>query len=62
METPFGSYARTERVDGRTLVRDERLDLPRTRVAPERYAEFAAFAGAVDGVQEQATAIERAAR
>jgi tetratricopeptide (TPR) repeat protein len=60
VESPFGTFARTDRVAGRTLVREERLELSRGRVAPDRYAEFAAFAGAVDAAQEQALAIERA--
>jgi hypothetical protein len=60
VETPFGAFARTDRVEGRTLVREERLDLDRGRVAPERYADFAAFAAAVDAAQEQPIAIDRA--
>jgi tetratricopeptide (TPR) repeat protein len=50
--SPFGRFSRTERVEGRTLVREDRLDLSRGRIPPERYPEFAAFAAAVDGVQE----------
>ncbi|HET8539372.1 MAG TPA: hypothetical protein VFL83_05825, partial [Anaeromyxobacter sp.] len=60
--SPFGSFSRTDRVEGRTLVREERLELARGRVPPERYPEFAAFAGAVDAAQEQAIAIDRATR
>ncbi|HEX9051305.1 MAG TPA: tetratricopeptide repeat protein, partial [Anaeromyxobacter sp.] len=61
IETTFGAFSRTDRVEGRTLVREERLDLPRGRVAPERYPEFAAFAAAVDAAQEQPLAVEAAA-
>ena len=53
VDGPFGSFARTERADGRTLVREERLVLRRGRIAPERYGEFAAFAGAVDDLQRR---------
>jgi hypothetical protein len=49
---PFGAFSRTERVDGRTLVREERLELARGRIAPERYPDFAAFAAEVDAAQE----------
>ncbi len=52
MEGPFGAFSRTERVEGRTLVREERLDLARGRVAPERYPDFAAFAAEVDQAQQ----------
>lgn len=52
IESPFGTFSRTERAEGRTLVREDRLDLPRGRIAPERYADFAAFAAAVDAAQE----------
>ncbi|HEY6101552.1 MAG TPA: hypothetical protein VIW03_19090, partial [Anaeromyxobacter sp.] len=47
--SPFGAFSRTETVDGRTLVREHRLDLSRGRIAPERYPDFAAFAASVDG-------------
>jgi hypothetical protein len=53
VETPFGTFVREERVEGRALVREESLRLLRGRVAPERYPDFAAFAGAVDAVQER---------
>ncbi|WP_243338780.1 DUF3857 domain-containing protein, partial [Anaeromyxobacter soli] len=52
VETPFGTFERTERADGRTLVREERLDLARGRIAPERYGDFAGFAAAVDAIQD----------
>ncbi len=53
---PFGSFTRSERTDGRTLVREERLALRRGRIAPERYADFAAFAAAVDHLQQRPVA------
>ncbi len=53
VETPYGGYSRAERVEGRRLVREERLDLRRGRVPPERYADLAAFAAAVDQIQQR---------
>ncbi len=47
----FGSYSRAERIEGGALVRDDRFDLLRGRVAPEAYAGFSAFAAAVDAAQ-----------
>jgi hypothetical protein len=52
VESPFGSFSRTEKADGRTLVREVELRLSRGRIAPERYGDFAAFAAAVDGAEE----------
>ncbi len=52
-EGAFGAFTRTERADAGTLVREERLVLHRARVAPERYADFAAFAATVDHLQER---------
>ncbi len=52
VEGPSGRFARTERVDGRALVREDRLDMSRGRVAPDRYADLASFAAAVDAIQE----------
>ncbi|MFY3746519.1 DUF3857 domain-containing protein [Anaeromyxobacter sp. Red801] len=57
--SPSGSFARTERVDGGALVRDERLELRRGRIAPEQYAELAAFAAAVDQAQERPLLLSR---
>lgn len=57
IEGPFGAFSRTERVEGRTLVREETLDLARGRIPPDRYPDFAAFAGAVDAAQERPLAI-----
>jgi hypothetical protein len=59
VEGPWGSLARRERVEGRTLVREERLVLARGRIPPERYADFAAFAASVDHVQERPAAFLR---
>jgi cellulose synthase operon protein C len=56
IESPFGAFSRAERVEGRTLVREDRLELSRGRIAPERYGEFAAFAAAVDSAEEVPTA------
>jgi hypothetical protein len=47
----FGTYERTFQMTAGKLVMDERLDLARGRVAPDRYAEFAAFVQAVDQAQ-----------
>jgi hypothetical protein len=59
LESPFGTFSRSERVDGGTLVQEDRYALQRARVAPERYAEFAAFAAAVDHLQERPAAFAR---
>jgi hypothetical protein len=56
LESPFGRFSRKETLEGTTLVREERLELSRGRIAPERYAEFAAFAAAVDAAEEAPTA------
>jgi hypothetical protein len=58
-EGPLGAFTRREVVEGRTLVREQRLTLERGRIAPERYPDFAAFAAAVDAVEE-APAVFRA--
>jgi hypothetical protein len=52
IESPFGSFTRTEKAEGPVLVRELRLDLARGRIAPERYGEFAGFAAAVDAAEE----------
>jgi hypothetical protein len=59
LETPFGRFVREERGDGRTLVREERLELARARVPPERYGDFVAFAGAVDAAEERPAAFAK---
>jgi hypothetical protein len=59
LDTPFGSWERAEALLPATpgsparLTLDERLTLKMARVAPERYAEFADFAAAVDKGQER---------
>ena len=52
VETPFGTFARTERAEGRTLVREDRLEVARGRIAPAQYPDFASFAAAVDAIQD----------
>jgi hypothetical protein len=59
LDGAFGAFASTERADGRTLVREERLVLQRGRVSPERYADFAGFASSVDRLQERAAVFTR---
>lgn len=51
VEAPQGSYAREERVEGGRLVREDRLELRRSRIAVEAYPGFARFAAAVDEAQ-----------
>ena len=51
LDTPYGAYVRSEAVEGRTLVRTERIEVRRNRVPPERAGDFAAFAAAVDSAQ-----------
>jgi hypothetical protein len=53
VEAPWGDFVRTERVEGRTLVREERVELRRGRIPPDRYPELATFAAAVDQVQQR---------
>jgi hypothetical protein len=53
LEGPFGAYQRSEQVRFGVLVREEKLELRRGRIEPERYADFAAFAAAVDQLQER---------
>ena len=53
VEAPWGDFVRTERVEGRTLVREERIELRRGRVPPDRYPELTTFAAAVDQVQQR---------
>ena len=52
LETPFGRYSWEAREEAGTLRLREKLSLPQQRVAPARYAEFVAFARAVDVAQE----------
>jgi hypothetical protein len=53
VESPYGTFTRTERVEGRKLVREERLELRRGRIPPDRYAEFTTFVAAVDLIQQR---------
>jgi hypothetical protein len=59
VETPFGTYTRAERVEGETLVREERLEVARARIAPAQYLEFAGFAAKVDALQEEPVRLTR---
>jgi hypothetical protein len=52
IEGPGARYVRSERVEEGSLVREERLEIDRARVSPERYPAFAEFAGRVDAVQQ----------
>jgi tetratricopeptide (TPR) repeat protein len=53
LDTPFGSYVRTEeRAPGLVRLR-ERLVLPAQRVLPARYASFGSFASQVDAAQSE---------
>jgi Tfp pilus assembly protein PilF len=49
--TPFGSFHRVESERNGHLVREDRFELRRGRIAPGRYPDFVRFAGAVDEVQ-----------
>jgi hypothetical protein len=51
VEAPQGSYAREERIEEGKLVRQDRLELRRSRVTVEEYPAFARFAAAVDEAQ-----------
>ncbi|BDG03798.1 DUF3857 domain-containing protein [Anaeromyxobacter oryzae] len=59
IETPFGRFTREERVKGSTLVREERLELARGRIPPERYLDFAHFAREVDEAQDRPVVLSR---
>jgi tetratricopeptide repeat protein len=59
LETPFGTFSRRERAEGGALVREERLELHRGRVAPEDYPAFGAFCGAVDAIQARPVVLPR---
>ncbi|WP_242395545.1 DUF3857 domain-containing protein [Anaeromyxobacter oryzisoli] len=59
VETPFGRFAREERVEGATIVRTERLELARGRISPDRYLDFARFAREVDEVQDRPVVFAR---
>ncbi len=59
LETPFGTYQRTEAVVDGALVREERLEVRRGRVAPASYPAFGAFCGAVDAIQGRGLSFPR---
>jgi hypothetical protein len=59
LETPFGLFTRSERVEGGALVREERLEVARGRIQPAQYPAFAAFAGGVDQIQARPVAFSR---
>lgn len=60
LASPFGTFSRVERAEGRILVREDELDLARQRVPPERYRELGAFAAAVDAAQDSPAVFEAA--
>jgi hypothetical protein len=51
LETRYGRYRRSERVEGGRLVREEGLSLERGRVPPSEWVAFGAFVTAVDDAQ-----------
>jgi hypothetical protein len=51
LQTPLGSFTRSESGDGGVYRREDRLELERWRVAPEAYQAFAAFCGEVDQIE-----------
>jgi tetratricopeptide (TPR) repeat protein len=53
LDTPFGSYQRTETRTGTKVQLRERLVLPPQRVPPGKYADFASFAAAVDRAEDE---------
>jgi tetratricopeptide (TPR) repeat protein len=60
VDTPYGRYERRDSpAPGGGLVRLERLDILRGRIAPERYREFAGFAAKVDAAQEEPIRLTR---
>lgn len=59
LETPYGLFTRSERVEGGALVREERLEVARGRIQPAQYPAFAAFAGGVDQIQARPVAFSR---
>src|SRR5690606_13770468 len=50
-ESAFGTYLRTEKLEGSVLTLEETLELERGRVAPADYGHFGAWAGSVDLIQ-----------
>lgn len=51
VESPFGTFRRTERQEGRVLIINESLRIARTRIYPKQYGAFASFAADVDLIQ-----------
>jgi hypothetical protein len=51
VESPQGRYRRTEREEGGVLLREDVVEVRRSRVAPADYPAFARFAGEVDESQ-----------
>jgi tetratricopeptide (TPR) repeat protein len=56
---PYGSFARTERAEGRSLIREEHLVVRRGRIPPSEYPDFASFATAVDRQQQAPTTLRK---
>ncbi|MGC4000046.1 MAG: hypothetical protein QM767_22455 [Anaeromyxobacter sp.] len=59
VETPYGRYRRVEKVTGQALVREEQLELSRSRIPPERYPAFAGFAASIDSLQQEPVRLTR---
>jgi hypothetical protein len=51
LASAWGRFERTERLEGRVLIREERVEIPRSRVPPDGYPEFARFVTAIDAAQ-----------
>jgi cellulose synthase operon protein C len=59
IESRFGRYTRAERAEGGALVREDRLEVRRGRISPADYRDFAAFAAAVDELQDRPVLVAR---
>jgi hypothetical protein len=57
--TPLGVFERRERVEGRTLIREERAEVLRGRLSPGSVRELATFAATVDEAQGRPLVLER---
>lgn len=51
LDTRWGRYVRKERLEAGALVREERIELARGRIAPADYPDFARFVTEIDSVQ-----------
>jgi hypothetical protein len=51
VQAPQGRYRRAEREEGGVLVREDAVEVRRSRVSPADYPAFARFAGEVDEAQ-----------